>query len=442
MNLPKIILFFLFQIYYVFSKGQRKDYTDLGYESLLNWAIKNKLFLSDKIKLTKYNNEKQYISTNEISEGETIIDIPSEITLTINKSLLLLNSKNFEDKYNLYIKENKKSNEIFDDISHIDKSFLSYLLYMINKNKTNNKTNQFFEYYKNLFYIFEDDLSHLPSMFDNDQINSFINSSFGSVFILMNRYLLGEVNIFEKKIFNEKINLEEYLKFRFLTVQKSYNISNVTTVTPFIDLIKRDFKNVNCKIVVNKGHIKIKAIKNIKNKELLILKPHKTANEYNFFFYGRTYEELINFVPSFIIPIINPNFLIDEGINISLDENGDENKADLAWNEFFELVLPTYKQINQALKRDDSNYSCYALLLKYLNQIKEGYKIFDFNKIEEAFIDNRDSENVERIIKGEKKFLEKRINDLKDIMEKIKNKKKTKFIKRNKKDINEFVEDL
>ena len=48
------------------------------------------------------------------------------------------------------------------------------------------------------------------------------------------------------------------------------------------------------------------------------------------------------------------------------------------------------------------------MLLKYLNQIKDGYKIFDFDIIEEAFIDNRDSENVKRIIKGGKKIFRKK----------------------------------
>ena len=77
----------------------------------------------------------------------------------------------------------------------------------------------------------------------------------------MNMHIMGEINILEKKIFNEEINLQEYLRYRLLLVKKSYSISNFITVVPFIDIIKKDFNknNINCRLVVTKKHIKIKA---------------------------------------------------------------------------------------------------------------------------------------------------------------------------------------
>ena len=446
MNFFKIIFIVFIFNYIQANISPREEYTDNGYESLLSWGLSNSLIINDNIQLTLYNEEKQYISKNGIQKGEVILDIPPEITLTINSSLSLFSSKSINNSYENYIKKYKKSNMTLDDSSHIDQSFLAYLLYITNKTKT--KENKvFYEYYKPLFYIFDEDLSHLPSLFSKEQISIFFNTtSFGSVFELMNMYLMEEMNILEKKIFKNSINIEEYFQFRFVIVQKSYNISNTITVVPFIDYIKREFNqnNINCKLVVNKGHIKIKATKNIKKGEVLSMKPRKITNQYSFIFYGKTYEELIDDISSYIIPIITPNLLSDEGIGLDVDESGEENKVDLVWPNFFEIILPTYKGVAQALRRDDSDYACYAMILKYLKQIKDSYKEIKFNEIEDKFDDERDSENIIRIIRGEKRFFFFIINELTDIMSKIKkikivtNKRGDKIIENN----NDNIKDL
>ena len=274
-KLIQIIFFLILNNFIIPNKNYSNAYSEPDYESLLKWGLNNSLYINNKIKLITSDDERHYMANVDISKGEIIFDIPPKITLTINNSILLFNSENIINKYNNYITEYLKSNQTLDDISHIDQSFIAYLLYISNKTKSNEAIN-FYENYKYLYYIFEDDLTHLPSFYTDEQINIFLNyTSFGSVFELMNIYLMGEVNILEKKIFKEKINLEEYFRYRFLLVQKSYNISNITTVVPYIDFIKRDFSlnNINCKLVVKKKHIKIKAIKNIKKGELLTIKP-------------------------------------------------------------------------------------------------------------------------------------------------------------------------
>ena len=276
--------------------------------------------------------------------------------------------------------------------------------------------------------MFEDDLSHLPFMFNEEQIKLFINSSFGSSFNLISLSYKSELEILQK-LFNENIDLNEYFQYRFIFAQKSYNISNTTSIVPFIDFTKRDFDSINCQVSIKNKHIILKSIKNIKKGELLIQRPKRNNNQYNFMIYGKTYSILLNKINSFIIPIVNPSFLMDEGINIEITDS-DENQGDLAWNGFFQIILPTYKEIAQSLKRDDSNYACYSMMLKYINQIREGYnKMFNFDDIEDAFDDKVDSNNVQRIIKGEMNFLDLKIGELKNLMEKEAknvNKKKNK----------------
>ena len=436
MYFSHIFLFILFQINNISTEDIRNDCTDLGYEALLNWSLKEKSFhINNKIKLTVYNGEEnQYIAKEDISKDEILLEIPQELTITVNRTLSILNSTELKDKYNSYIKEVYKNNNTLKGISHIDQSFLAYLFYKINKTQSN-FSNNFYNYYKNLNYIFEDDLSHLPFMFNEKQINLFINSSFGSTFQLYSISYKSEYEILQK-LFNEDIDLNMYFRYRFIFAQKSNNISNTTCIVPFVDYTKRDLDSINCQLSMKNKHIILKSIKNIKKGEILIRRPKKNNNQYNFMIYGKTYQKLLNKMNSFIIPIVNPSFLMDENINIEI-AGGDENQGDLVWRGFFQLILPTYKQIAQSLKRDDSNYACYSLMLKYINQIRESYnKIFNFDDIEDAFDEEVDSDNIKRIIKGEMNFLDLKIKELKSIMEKEAKKVSKKKIKK------ENIEDL
>ena len=352
-------------------------------------------------------------------------------------------SKKLQEKYEKYLNIGKKSDKILNDISFIQQSFMAFLFYKVSKLKTKNVTNseinKFLKNYDNFIsFIFNDDLSHLPSSFTNEQINNFMNTSFSSFFNLMNLYLIGETEILNKEIFNENLtDINEYFKFRFLLFQKSFNISNNITIIPFVDLIKKDINNINCKLVVNKGNIKIKAIKDINKGELLILKQKKLSNQYSYFFYGKTYEELIDYVPSFIIPIIIPDILIDEGIKLDIKNNLEENQIDLGWDNYYEDILPTYKQVLQIIKKDDSDINCYNIFLKYLKIIREGISKNKISELNKYFDDERDIDNIKRIIKGEIRFLDKKIKELENI---IKNKQKE--IKGNNDNKNEKNEDL
>jgi hypothetical protein len=234
------------------------------------------------------------------------LDIPQELTKTVDRTLSILNSNELKNKYNSYIKEVYKNKNTLKDISYIDQSFLAFLFYKINKTQSN-YSNNFYEYYKNLNYIFEDDLSHLPFMFNEEQINLFINSSFGSNFQLLSLSYKSEYEILQK-LFNEEIDLDKYFQYRFILAQKSNNISNITSIVPFVDYIKRDFDSINCQLSIKNKHIILKSIKNIKKGEILIQRPKKNNNQYNFMIYGKTYQRLLNKINSFIIPIVDPSF--------------------------------------------------------------------------------------------------------------------------------------
>ena len=69
---------------------------------------------------------------------------------------------------------------------------------------------------------------------------------------------------------------------------------------------------------------------------------------------------------SFVIPIIIPDILIDEGIRLDFDVNDEENKIDLVWDNIDEIILPTYKEVLNTINREDSKINCYNLFREYL----------------------------------------------------------------------------
>ena len=128
-------------------------------------------------------------------------------------------------------------------------------------------------------------------------------------------------------------------------------------------------------------------------------------------------------MPSFIIPVIIPGILIDEGFRLDIDENEEENKIDLVWDKFYEIILPTYQDIMHSLKKDESEIVSYNLILEYLKLIRDNTKTNKIDELNEIYDNKQDIENVERIVLGEITFLNKKIKELEYVIKKTKNRK-------------------
>ena len=92
---------------------------------------------------------------------------------------------------------------------------------------------------------------------------------------------------------------------------------------------------------------------------------------------------------------------------------GEKSRVDLAQTDFYKKVTDVYKMISEKIGEDGSEESACKLLLKYLKRIRSNFDYVTNEDIRNAFFKQKDIDNVKRIIDGEKKFMDKKIKDLK-----------------------------
>ena len=420
------------------EKKEKKVKKPSKYDDLIQWGLNNSLNMS---KILKFNKNNKLAAEKFVSIDDIVLDIPPNLMLNINRSLSLLNSKKMRKAYELYVQEDKKSknkNQTIEDEDHVDQSFLSYILYLVTHKPKRYEKTEFYKFYRHIFYMFEDNLDHLPFFFSSEQMRLFSNTTFGTVFESLNRYLNDEASIFEKVIYKKPIIFEDYLKYRIFSVQKYYNVSGVVNIVPFIDLIRQDFNEPNCIYYEENGHIKVRAILNVFPDEELILKPDNISNQHRLIFYGETFDEILGKFPSYNIPLVARNFLREQNIEIKdnikeLIDKISVNTIDLADPEFYKYAEDVYIEISKKnKKKEKTEIDGYRLFLRYLKKIRNNLNLVDDDKIRDAFYSRIDVENAKRIFKGERMFLDKKIDDLKHHLKSLR--KFKKMLDKNSKD--------
>lgn len=406
---------------------QKKNKTLSRLQKIVKWGINNSLNLSNDLTFSKNN---KFIAKKFITIDDIIMDIPPNLMLNVEKALNLLNSPKLKKEYQAYLKEDKISQEkkeAIEDVAHIDQSFLSYILYLMQHKKKYQKT-EFYNYFKHISYMFEDNLDNHPFSYSSEQMRLFANTTFGTVFESLNRYINDEAAIFEKKIYQKPIIFEDYLRYRIISVKKYYNVSGVVNLVPFIDLIKQSHEEPNCIFYEENGHIKLRAILNAFPGEELILKPPNISNQHRLIFYGETFEEILDVFPSYSVPVVARNFLLEEKIELDNDLKNKLKKfdmLDLCVNEFYKYVIDIYSDISVKInKKHKGEIYALKLLIKYLKKLRSNLDYIDDSRIREAFYSRKDMENAMRIFKGERMFLDKKIAEVVEYMNNFKKFKK------------------
>jgi hypothetical protein len=253
-----------------------------------------------------------------------------------------------------------------------------------------------------------------------EDFNSLTNEQMNFIYEIVSEAAVKLEQIHKQK----EIDFDEYLRFRTLTITKSLNISNVTSIIPFIDMFANDpiDYNVNFKLNETNNNLYVFTTKKVKRGDILYIRSGYFSNIKRFVLYGDTFEKMKDYIESFQIPMISSNMLYNmkqEEQRYDFDESIDLNKK-----KFYKKALKTYKKVSILNKEDGSDLSAYKLFLKNLELMRENYNHITTSDIHKEFVNIKDIYNVRRVLELEKKFLDGKLNVLRDFIGKLEKKSK------------------
>ena len=390
-----------------------------NYDYLLEWGKNNSLFISDKLEM-KYasENNKTYYAKDDIPENTLIMNIPFKIMLNIDNALKLLNNKKSKKLFAEYQKDKFEMSVGFLPAS-LDQSFLSYLIYLVNHRQKHYTKTKFYQYFHYLIDTFETDLDSFPIFYNKNQLDLLKGSLSLMESTIMKELFKEEVHKLEYEHKQKSIDFDEYLRFRTLTITKSLNISNITSIIPFVDMFADDpiDFNVNFKLNETNNNLYVFTTKKIRRGDILYLRSGYFSNIKRFILYGETFEKMKDYIESFQIPMISPMMhqsISDKDKGYDLDDT-----IDLVKKKFYKDALETYKKISKLKKEDGSDLSAYNLFLKNLEYVRSNYEPITTTHIYEQFVNLKDIENVKRVLYLEKKVLDEKIDVLRKFINKL-----------------------
>ena len=402
---------------HIFTTSKKNDY-----DLLLEWGTNNSIYISDKIAMNYTNeNNKNYYVKKKINKDEIIISIPKKLLLNIESVLNLLGPKT-KKQYENYKKEhfNNNSNNKKDpnDILsyRIDQSFLAYLMTIANKNKSNK--NKFYQFYKYFFNTFETDLERFPVLYNTEQIRLLIFSLFGNELVQTKEMYDEEFEILQTKIYKKPLDQDEYYKYRIFTFNKLVNISGVSSIIPFVDMLETNPINFNLQInyTYENDSISVMAVKNIKKDDKLKLAVVQMTNSGSLITYGKVYEENKNYIENFRIPKISVNFLKIKNLDPMMAANGDI--VDISLQNYYEEIIPIYMDLSKLLKEDGSKVSALRLFQENLLSIRDQYDKVTVSELFKYFYTPKYVNNIRSVLSTEKLYLNKKIREMKQIINK------------------------
>ena len=90
--------------------------------------------------------------------------------------------------------------------------------------------------------------------------------------------------------------------------------------------------------------------------------------------------------------------------------------VDLNEKNYYEEVIPVYKIVAKMLNKDETNISALNLFMENLNIIKHSYDKVSLSELFKYFYKSTYVNNINNILDEEKKYLEKKIEEVKKII--------------------------
>ena len=421
------------------NSNKTLKYDDIS--SIYNWAKKNGIYINPNMQLNKnsdndLNHTFYYFTSNKKIKNNTLL-------LRIPYSILI--SPESLDK--IYKKgNNKKLSNLLNKVMNIDQyltynssKHLFYISVMLSHATFNQRGKLYkkYEEYLNMYnYINLDDY---PIFFKGNEMAYLNFSNFGKEIQNNLKSINNEYYLIKHVLgMDETIIVEEFIKYRILSLTNSIYRKNKTYVVPFFDCFQKKvnwtIKEYDAYSIINQSKtnknefdVLIYTNKTIKkNKEISILWK-QVSNTENYLYYGFIDENNM-ITPSYLVDTLNKQFLNDLNIDsvnkeykINFEEVIEPKHYDLSFDFYDTYLFEIYQNLSQYFsKYYRTNEGPYVMmrdnLVYYLNLYKEIYT-------EELIRRNMDGTNkkrcVQNILAMERKLLENRITTLNEKIERV-----------------------
>ena len=248
-------------------------------ETLLDWGINNKLDLSPSMGISFFGKKNivKFIARADIKENQDLLRIPYSLMFDINKALELINLKSLNKQYKDFEKIN-----ITEVNFRKEKSFLAYILYLINHRPKKYQKTKFYEFYQKYLELLGKFYPRSPLFYGPSQIQYLAGTLLDRHIDMVKRIYEEEIEIYSNKTYYKKeLDFDEYAQYRLSICKYGLNISEHFTIVPFLNYFDDDYSinNANYTIEEN-GDVRIYSLKEIKKGEQIILQAVK-KNKYS-----------------------------------------------------------------------------------------------------------------------------------------------------------------
>ena len=413
-------------------------YDDIS--SIYNWAQRNGIYINKALSLNKnrendINHTFYYFTANETIKNNTLLfSIPSSILIS-QQSLEKMFKKG----------KNKKLANLWNKVLNINQYLntssakqLFYISVMLSHATFNQKGKLYkkYEEYLNMYnYINLDDY---PIFFKRNEMVYLNYSNFGKE--IKNNFLSinNEYYLIKHELdMDSTIIVEEFIKYRILSLSNSFYHNNKTYIIPFVDCFKRlvnyTHKELNANLIIkynntkdknntDKFSLEIYSTRKIKQNEEISILWKQLSNSENYLYYGFTDEKNL-ITPPFLVEFVNKNFLKDLNIdsvnkkyNISFEDLIVPKYYDLN-SEFFDMYLfDIYQNLSYYFEQYyHSNEGPYIMMKKNLQYYLDLYnELYNDDMINRNINGINKKKSVKIILGMEKKLLEKSIKTIED----------------------------
>ena len=454
-------LYFAFLVYFfklfisVFSKSKIKRKTqDLNINKkddislIYSWAKRNNIYINENLQLFKnelndINHNFYFFKTNNIIYNNTLLlKIPSDIMISQHSLQKFFEKSKIKKLANLWDK-------VFSINKYLNYSSAKQLFYIsiILSDSTFRQKGNFYKKYKEYLDMYTYiNLDNFP-LFYNAKEMAYLNNSYFGKEIKNNLKSINNEYYLIKNVLNldDTVIVDEFAKYRILSLSNSIILNNKIYIVPFIDCFK---KKVNKTDGIHNAYIKITKNENnqydlevysnrtiMPNNEIYLLWKQRSNIE-SLLYYGFIDEN--NFITSnFFVELINKNFkkdldidMINKKYNISLDTLIEPKSYDLN-NEFYhEYLYYVYSNISkyfdQYYYKNEGPYLMMKDNLAYYLRLYE--EIYNNDLINRNVMGINKKKNIKNILGLEKKLIENRLQLLDNKIKHFRNEKEEKDI--------------